>query len=256
MRNSHVHCLAIGCVLLSLMIGAARQTQATATPVPTAFPNSTVAATSAATGTAQATESADPLQELVVRSYPSGLKTYVVPKQELTGGDLDFLTVKQHFVGLTPLEIPLEGGVYQITIEGNPGKLRHDGEDSQNFRVQLSGNKVTDLVPFAKVYSLTKRPGHQALLTALFWTEDQSLADFVKLLPDQDEFPGTSEAMQPFFQSVAIPPADWPLLVTMIRKTGKAVWYGADPTQYLFLYYVEIAPQYLLVVQPDEIHAK
>jgi hypothetical protein len=234
-----------------MLIVAACQTQPTATPLPTAVPTSTVVATAAATS---ATESADSLEKLVVRSYPSGFKTYVVPQQELTGGDLDFLTIQHHFVGLTPLEIPLEAGVYQITIEGNPGKLRHDGEVSQNFQVKLSDDKITNAIPFAKVYSLTKRPGHRALLTALFWTEDQSLADFVNLLPDQDEFPGSIETMQPFFQSVAIPPAEWPLLVTMIRKTGKAAWYGADPTQYLFLYYFETAPQYLLLVQPDKIH--
>ncbi len=186
---------------------------------------------------------ASPPDVLVIRSYPPGLKTYVVPKSMLTGGDLDnfYLTSKDYWVGYTPVETKLEPGEYRVTITNfdTPINFREDGEVSKTFSLELDGNKVTGMKPAGKTYAVTKRAGHTALLTALFWDKEQSLEEFVKTLPGDETFKISQQDFEKILQQHKVPSKDWTSLLSMLRRTGKAVWYDADPAHYLIVYFIE-----------------
>ena len=180
---------------------------------------------------------------LVIRSYPLGLKAYVVPKSRLTGGDLDtiYLTSKEYLVGYTPVETKLEPGEYRVTITNfdTPIDFREDGEVSKTFSVKLDGNKITAMEPAGKTYTVTKRAGRTALLTALFWDKEQSLEDFVKTLPNDEPFKVSQQDFEELFQKHGVPQKDWAVLLSMLRRVGKAIWYDTDPAHYLIVYFIE-----------------
>ena len=180
---------------------------------------------------------------LIIHSYPPGLKAYVVPKSRLTGGDLDsiYLTSKDYWVGYTPVETKLEPGEYRVTITNfdTPIDFREDGEVSKTFSLKLDGNKITAMEPAGKTYAVTKRAGHTALLTAIFWDKGQSLEEFVKTLPGDEPFKVSQQDFEKILQQHKVPPKDWTSLLSMFRRTGKAVWYDADPAHYLLVYFVE-----------------
>jgi hypothetical protein len=222
------------------------------------------ASTAAAPAPAEVTEATTPgaqsspvsaatLDTLLICSYPPGLKAYVMPKSDLPGGpeDTAILTAQEHFVGTTPSEVKLEPGNYMVTIADldHPMDFREDGEDNQ-LVVEASdgqGGQTSKLA--GKEYNITKRAGRQALVTALFWPQNQSLEDFVRALPDVVEFPVYKETFEADFQKYSVPAADWPLLLSVIQRTGKAVWHGADRSQYLYLYFNEVAPKYLFSME-------
>ena len=218
-------------------------------------PSPSTASTEATTPQAQLTSRLSAsLETLVVRSYPSGLKTYVVPKSKLSGGDLDtiYLTAKEYLVGQTPVEVKLEPGEYRVTITNfdAPIDFREDGEVSKIFVLDLDGNNVASMKLGGKTYAVTKRAGRQAFVSALFWPKDQPLGDFVKGLPADEMFPAAEQSFEPIFQNYQVPTKDRGYLLSMLRRTGKAVWYGTGPSQHLFIYFIETAPDYTLTVEP------
>jgi hypothetical protein len=109
----------------------------------------------------------------------------------------------------------------------------------------------------AQTYIITQNAGYCSLVTALFWSKEQTLADFVRGLTGPEEFPAKSEFMGSFFEKYQIPAEDRPLLITMLSKTGKAVWYGSDQTRpAMYMYYQCILPEYQLAVWPAETQSK
>jgi hypothetical protein len=202
------------------------ETETAATPVaptPTSGPTSTPAP-----------------DTLIVRSFPPGKKVYVVP-EEATQGTLGFanLNAKEYFVGHTPLEVSIEPGPYCVTIEHEPAAhLIDDGIDNTILTMEESdeGNKwfLT-----GKVYDINKTPNHQAIVTALIWPKEQSAEEFIATLPEEELFEVTLESFEPVLQRHHIPTEDWDLVLTMLRRTGKAVWQGKDSSDYFVIYFVE-----------------
>ena len=194
------------------------------------------------TRVASPTQAASP-DTLVVRSYPPGLKVYVVPQSRLTGGDLDtiYLTSKDYFVGYTPVETKLESGEYRVTITNfdTPIDFREDGEVNKIFSLDLEGDKIAAMKPAGKTYAITKRAGHTALVTALFWAKGQSLEEFAQALPGDEVFKAAEADFEKLFQKHGVPQKDWAILLSMLRRAGKAVWYDTDPAHYLIVYFIE-----------------
>jgi WD40 repeat protein len=186
---------------------------------------------------------------LLVRSSPPGLKVYVVPSDKAVGSfGESYTTHPDYLVGNTPLEIALDPGEYWVTVSkmDDPIDFRADGEDNTIFIVDLDEQgQVTGTETAGKSYLITKKAGHQALVTALFWPKNQALADFVASLPEENVLGFTDEGgvwedfLTKIFQSHNIPPEDQPYLVQMLSKTGKAVWYSPDSSQHLYVYFNE-----------------
>ena len=194
---------------------------------------------------------------LLVRSHPSGLNTYVVPESKLTGSVFDY-TDKEYLAGRTPLELVLPPGKYAVTIESDPpGDFRKTDEDVSVHSVSVVNDTRIDGTK-ALVYTIEKEAGRQNLVTALFWPEDQSLADFVEGLTGPAEFPPAApdkaDALEPIRTHAGVPPEEWPLLLTMLSRTGKAVWYGDETEPKLVMHYFATAPTYELAVWPDPGH--
>jgi hypothetical protein len=175
---------------------------------------------------------------VIVRTFPSGLKTYVVPEKYKEGPfGISNLESEDYFVGHTPLEVELEPGEYWVNIVYKRMDFREDGEDEKTFSMT---NDDKNWLPRAKAYKISKRTGHQPIVTALFWHKKQSLKEFVKTLPDKELFKLVDvKFFQDTFKEHRIPSKDWKYLLLMLRRTGKAVWYGDDPTDYVFVYYTE-----------------
>ncbi len=188
------------------------------------------------------TEQATPDPDtLVVRSFPPGAETYVVPKKVAEGMlSTVALTSDEYFVGYTPVETELEPGEYRVTIKHEPAHFRRDGEDDIIFQlVNVEDQENLGVTPIAKVYAITKSADHQAIVTALLWPEGQSLAEFVETLPDDELFTISEEDFEAMLQTHKVPKEDWEHLLTMLRRTGKAAWHGEDPSDYLFIYFGE-----------------
>lgn len=175
---------------------------------------------------------------LIVRSFPPDQKVYVVPEKAAQGmvGSAN-LTAEEYFVGHTPLEVSIEPGTYRVTIDHEPAHLLNDRESEIIFLFteESDENRFT---PKAKIYDITKLPDHQAIVTALIWPEEQSAEEFVATLPEEELFEVSMESFEPVLQRHHIPREDWDLLLTMLRRTGKAVWYGQDRSDHLFIYFV------------------
>jgi WD40 repeat protein len=209
-------------------------------------PAETVTATATA---APSNESSSGDDTLLVRSFPPGLEVYVVPADKAVGSfGESYTTHPDYLVGNTPLEMALEPGDYWVTVSkmDDPIDFRADGEDNTVFRVYLDAQgQVTGTVTAGKSYLITKKAGHQALVTALFWPKNQALADFVASLPEGnvlgfiDEGGVWEKFLTETFQTHNIPPEDQPYLVRMLSKTGKAVWYSPDSSQHLYVYFNE-----------------
>ena len=145
------------------------------------------------------------------------------------------MTEEENFVGTTPLKLELEPGRYKIAVgkDDRPMTCKPDGEDSTIAVLSEDG-----LLPTQKVYSFTKKSTHTGILVALFWPKDQSLEQFVHGLPSEALFvePGpTVEHFKDDFEKHKVPREDWELLATMFQRTGKLVWHGAEPGDYLIL---------------------
>jgi hypothetical protein len=182
---------------------------------------------------------------LVVRSFPPGQEVYVVPEKVAQGTlGTASLTAEKYFVGHTPLEIALEAGTYHVSVKHEPARFLDDGVDDTVFLL-IEGDE-NKWMPTARIYYVTKSPDHQAMVTALLWPEGQSSEEFVATLPKDELFDISKESFEQVLQRHHIPEEDWDLLLTMLRRTGKAVWYGKDPSDYLFIYLVE----------PDRMEAK
>jgi len=182
---------------------------------------------------------------LIVRSFPPGQEVYVVPEKAAQGilGTTN-LTAEEYFMGHTPLEISIEPGTYCVTIKHEPARLLDDGTD--NILFQMKEGDENGWLQMAKIYDITKDPDHQAIVTALIWPEDQSPEEFIATLPEEELFEVTLESFEPVLQRHHIPTEDWDSMLTMLRRTGKAVWQGEDPSDYLIIYFVE----------PDRMEAK
>jgi len=192
---------------------------------------------------------------LVVRSFPPGAEAYVVPKKVAEGmlGGSVILTSDEYFVGYTPAETELEPGVYYVTVEHEPAHFRDDGEDEVIFQIIDKEDQERTITQIAKVYIITKSDDHQTIVTALLWPEDQSLAEFVETLPDDELFTIsniTDEDFEVMLQTHKVPEEDWENLLTMFRRTGKAAWHGEDLLDYFFIYCEE--PHRLVVKQSVE----
>jgi hypothetical protein len=151
---------------------------------------------------------------LVVRSFPPGHQAYVVPERqaETMPGD----PYPEYLVGETPVEVVLEPGTYHVYVKHERARFMDDGMDNQVFAM-IEGDG-SGWVPTAKIYHVTKESGHQAIVTALLWPQGQSVEEFIASLPEED----------------------WNPLLSMLCRTGKALWYGEDPlADYLFIYVVE-----------------
>jgi WD40 repeat protein len=186
-------------------------------------------------------------ETLVIRSFPVGLKAYVVPKNVAEGmlGTVE-LTAEEYFVGRTPVELDLEPGEYRVTVELDESiNFRQDGEVSVLYVL----TDVGEMAPIAKIYALDKLPDKQAYITALFWPEEMPLAEFVTSLPKEQLFPLVDEAF--FVESFAdygIPSQDSPFLLAMLSQTGKAIWYSSDSSRHVFVYFT--APDSISMVPP------
>lgn len=178
---------------------------------------------------------------LVVRSFPPGAETYVVPKKAAEGMmGTAMLTSDEHFVGYTPVETELGPGEYCVTVKHEPARFRPDGEDDIIFQLtNVEDQENLGVIPIAKVYTITKSADHQAIVTALLWPEEQSLAEFVETLPDDELFTISEEDFEAMLQTHKVPKEDWEHLLTMLRRTGKAAWHGEDLSDYLFIYFGE-----------------
>lgn len=185
---------------------------------------------------------------IYVTSFPSGMKTYIVPKDIAEGnfGDIT-LTSKEYFVGKTPISTKLDPGEYRVNVVGEPLSFREDGENSKLFML-----KNNNMIPFSKIYNIKKKSGEAYLLTALFWMKKQSLSEFIKLLPHKKLFEITDlDFFHRVFREHKIPSNNWQSLLFMLSRTGKAVWHGKNPKHYLYVYYR--GPKTLIVdpVLPD-----
>ena len=182
---------------------------------------------------------------LIVRSHPTGLKTYIIPLKEFSPYGWDS---PKNLAGETPVEITLKPGEYRVFITNYdvPGyssreagglKFLNDGE----IDVRCAAR---NWVCGGKLYSIIKHhsPGKKAMLTALFYPEDQSLEDFIKTLPHEDLFDlaDSRSGYEKIFHRHKIPSKDWDLLLTMLRKTGKTIWYNLDRSDYMYLWFFEI----------------
>jgi WD40 repeat protein/uncharacterized protein YraI len=186
---------------------------------------------------------------LLVRSFPPGLEVYVVPADKAVGSfGESYTTHPDYLAGNTPLEIALDPGDYWVTVSkmDDPIDFRADGEDNTVFAIDLDAQgQVTGTETVGKSYLITKKVGHQAIVTALFWPKDQALVDFVASLPEENVLSFTDEGgiwenfLTEIFQTHNIPPDDQPYLVQMLSKTGKAVWYSPDSSQHLYVYFNE-----------------
>jgi len=213
------------CPILTRLSGTepATGTKATATAAltPTSIPTPTPAA-----------------DTLIVRSFPPDQKVYVVPEKAAQGmvGSAN-LTAEEYFVGHTPLEVSIEPGTYRVTIEHEPAHLLNDGESEIIFLFTEESDEGR-FTPKAKIYDITKTSDNQAIVTALIWPEEQSAEEFVATLPEEELFEVSRESFEPVLHRHHIPREDWDLLLTMLRRTGKAVWYGKDRSDHLFIYFV------------------
>jgi hypothetical protein len=173
---------------------------------------------------------------LVVRSFPSGHQAYVVPERqaETMPGD----PYPEYLVGETPVEVVLEPGTYHVYVKHERARFMDDGMDNQVFAM-IEGDG-SGWVPTAKIYHVTKESGHQAIVTALLWPQGQSVEEFIASLPEEELFEFSLEDIATFVEMHHIPEEDWNPLLSMLCRTGKALWYGEDPlADYLFIYVVE-----------------
>ncbi|MFL7791850.1 MAG: hypothetical protein AB8I69_06900 [Anaerolineae bacterium] len=200
-------------------------------------------ATTVATATAALTPTSLPTptptaDTLIVRSFPSGREVYVVPEEAAQrAGPVD-LTAEDYFVGRTPIEVSVEPGTYYVIVEHEPAThLIDDGIDDTIFTMH-EGEEGNWLLT-GKIYEITKRTGYQAIVTALIWPERQSTEEFIATLPDEELFEVTLESLEPVLRKHHIPTRDWDLVLSMLRKTGKAIWQGENPADYLIIYFVE-----------------
>lgn len=179
-----------------------------------------------------------------ITSYPSGLKVYIVP-QKVANGDLGQLKLRaeEYLAGITPISQKLDPGKYSINVEADPHVFFDDGEDSKLFI-----EKDDRMFPFCKTYDIEKEEGTASLVTALFREKDQSLSDFVKLLPKEKIFEVSDlDFFHQVFKEHSVPADDWDLLMDMLRRTGKLAWHGETKDQFLFAYYTQPG---LLAVKP------
>ncbi len=159
------------------------------------------------------------------------------------------MTHPDYLVGTTPLEIELEPDDYWVTVSkmDDPIDFRADGETNTIVRAYVSEQgQITGTITAAKSYLITIMPGHQTIVTALFWPKDQTLADFVATLPEETLFPVIdTQFLAETFAVHGIPTEAQPLLQSMLSRTGKLAWYSPDGTQHLYIYFSE--PDQVLV---------
>jgi hypothetical protein len=191
---------------------------------------------------------------LVVRSFPKGQKTYVVPKGLAQGpGGVMYLTSEDYYVGKTPLQVKLDPGEYKVVVQlEDPFDFRNDGEESQVRTLgevvgqNAAGEDVYGVIPTAKVYAVDKQPGRPVIVTALFWPVDQSLNAFVDTLPQDTLFEvKDTQRVEAAFKEHMVPPEDREFLLLMLRQTGKAIWHAPDAKDHLYIYFA--TPDQLVV---------
>ena len=188
---------------------------------------------------------------VVVRSLPPGMAVYAVPRSVAASeiGEIK-LNDKQYRVGTTPIEINLEPGDYEINV-APPAAMKDpplpDGQEDNIF--VLDGAELSFK---SRIYGTTIVTGHQQLVTSLLRTGEEPLSAYVKSLPGGDLFPrGDETAATRIFADHQVPQQDWPDLLAMLRKTGKAVWPAAKGSPPLVVTYGELQPTLTLVVASE-----
>lgn len=179
-----------------------------------------------------------------ISSFPSGLKTYIVP-QDVADGPMGELKLRAdgYLAGTTPVSLKLEPGKYSVTVETDPHYFFDDGEDSKLFVL-----KDDQMYPFCKTYNIKKEAGKASLVTALFRKKDQTLQDFMKILPAEESFKVKDTGFfHQVFREHSIPETHWEILISMLRRSGKLAWHGDTGEQFLFAYYTQPG---LLAVRP------
>ena len=195
--------------------------------------------------------------KLIVCSYPSGQKVYVVPKEKIQYGissDVMFnLENKEFLMGTTPLFIKIAPGTFRVTVvwdnKDNPVKFWGDGEDFSFEHLAPDGTKF---FPYAKSYLLTKQAGHSPVITAVFWTQDKSLHDFVAgMKSDTKVFPNVNkQSIEKTLREYNVPLENWNDLETMMQRIGKLIWHGKGPEQFVYVSFIELSPQTQIAVSP------
>ena len=177
---------------------------------------------------------------LLVVSVPPNLDAFVVPQDAAVGPfGINYYTDEKYRVGRTPLQMKLQPGTYSITVVYKTVPFRWDNETRRIFEVTREGLRDS-----AKIYEVTQVPGHGYLVTALFWEEGQSLAEFAKFLPHTRQFdfapPSTYEDV---FRKANVPPGDQRLLLEMMSRSGKFVWYDTGRATRIVNFYEELKPK-------------
>ncbi len=177
---------------------------------------------------------------LFILSFPVGLDVHLLAEDKLGRyfNETLAMAAEENFVGTTPLKLELEPGLYKVAVGDydRPMTCKRDGEDSIIAVVSEDG-----FLPARKVYSFNKEATHAGILVALFWPKDQTLEEFVRTLPSEDLFvdPGpTVDHFKDDFEKHKVPREAWELLATMFQRTGKLVWHGAEPGDYLISQWV------------------
>jgi len=193
-------------------------------------------------------------KSLYILSVPSGLQVYVAPANKLPSDTTSAgvtLMGKRFFLGRTPLRVELEPGQYKVAVQGDKNVSiipRYDGEMS---RMQALVAKNTFMFP-AKLYAIEKKADRAGLVVSLLWPEKVPLWEFVNLIPDDDLFNCSLSldwyGFRETFVKHDIPESDWEHLMSMLCRTGKAVWYNDNikdtkmvrPRDYLILEFVAL----------------
>ena len=247
----------------SVMTTMARETPQASTPVSENLEDARRESSSSAASTnsiQQMFVDPDPQsfrKSLYILSVPSGCKVYVASDEQLSSklGSYQLYLMNERFVvGRTPLRIELEPGQYKVAVlndKDRPITPRYDGEIA-DLRVleEKAGPEKAGLWAPTKVYAIDKQVNSANLLVSLFWHEKQSLSDFVNTLPEVGLWDLDIGALgfRETFVKHDIPESDWEYLMTMLRKTGKALWYRANikdtkalqPRDYMILEFVAL----------------
>jgi hypothetical protein len=194
-------------------------------------------------------------RDVTIISVPSGLRVHVISESKLTGENVDVvqLTSQETYVGVTPLTISLDPGEYSVAITGEevPGDFRNDGE-SQVIEVLRDGGFVRN----GKVYTLEKRANQRAFVTALFWSKQETLINFMERMPKDKKFKIRGiEKMITDFKEYNIPENHHELLLQMLERTGKAIWLEEERDRRFLVYFTEYSEEGVptrLLIDPAE----
>jgi hypothetical protein len=177
---------------------------------------------------------------ITVLSYPSGQAVYILSSLEAldTQHNPSLFTSKERLAGYTPLQVLRDTReTYSVVVKQSPGDTyRNDGEVNHLYVFPDDKKVFTD----AKIYTVAIPTSEsRPLVTSFVWPESASTADFMKYLPGQERFAIPKDDLNKIeaaFKKKAIPEAQWEVLLSMLRKTGKAAWYG-EKDKTLHIYY-------------------